>query len=414
MWLRLVSSTLTFFTCLLNIVSAQHGTNETIGERVGLIWGPNDRNTLTVLQSCVITLLSCTWAVLHLNIPAPRDSYWTQFRRKMKWMMVTLLAPEITCSVALRQWHESRVAVKEMKELGIEWTTVQGFYAVMGGYVLHHRGTTVPLLTSEIKALLQSNSDRKETQFQLPTVDEVDIEDRNKTSGFTKFFALAQTSWVVLQCIIRKAENLPISQVEIATIAFAACAIVASAFWWHKPLDIGLTVPVHYDGDLPDSIHTSRKDGSWADREKRQRVKMTTRIITRGSKKSMFFNLTLPLFLFSSIFSVIHLAAWNLDFATRREQLLWRTSSLAATLAPCVIGGSLQIASIWDKAIHDEAPHKIVAPEFAALVILCYFISVAAYVAARVILIFQVFYSLRSMPPQIYISVPWLDYIPHV
>ena len=400
---------LTYFP---HAASTQNTGNGTTSERIGFVWEPNNRNTVTLLQSCVITLLCCTWAVLHLNIPAPNDGVWALFKRKLKWMIITLIAPEITCSVALRQWQESRLAVREMKKLGVTWTTVQGFYAAMGGYVLQRRdNTNVPLLSSEIISLLKNNPE-KEPSFQLPPLEESDIEDRSKAGGFAKFFTLAQTGWLVVQCIARRVENLPISQLEIATVAFATCTIVASGFWWNKPLDVRVTIPVRYDGDLPDWFNSSSK--GWRDRETRQRVKMTTRMIMRGSKRSMFFNLALPLFLFSTMFSSIHLVAWNYDFATPSEQSTWRTCSLTATLAPLVIARSLQIASIWDPSIHGDTHHPITAPEFAALVVLCYFVSVLTYVTARAVLIFQVFYCLRSMPPEIYKSITWVDYIPHV
>ncbi|KAE9369887.1 hypothetical protein N431DRAFT_560590 [Stipitochalara longipes BDJ] len=403
----------TFFAlgCFLHTASAQNTENNSTTERVGFVWGSSGRDTWGLLQSYVITLLSCTWAVLHLNIPAPNDGSWVLFKRKLKWMIVTLIAPEITCSVALRQWQESRAIVREMAEQGTDWKIAEGFFAAMGGYVLHHRGRSVPLLTPEIISLLKNNSATKQL-FQLPRIKKRDIEDRSKASGFTKVFTLAQTGWLVAQCIARGASHLPISQLEITTIAFATCTIVASGFWWNKPLDFRVAIPVTYDGDLPDSFHSDSK--GWRDREARQRVKMTTRIITRGSKKSMFFNLTLPLFLFSTIFSVIHLAAWNNDFATPTEQLMWRTCSITATLSPLLVAGFLQIANIWDQSINSDTKDPITAPEFAALVILCYFLSVVTYIAARGILIFQVFYCLRSMPSGIYESVSWVNYIPHV
>jgi hypothetical protein len=337
-------------------------------------------------------------------------------------MVVTLIAPEVTCSVALRQWEESRSTVKEMKGYGIEWTTTQSFYAAMGGYVLRYDNKEVPLLTSEIISLLKHNSEERNSEqeelkerpppFQLPILEERDIKDRSKASGFTKFFTIVQTGWLVAQCIVRGVQHLPISELEIATVAFATCTVVASGLWWNKPLDVEMTTPITYDGPLPDSINTNSK--GWRDREARKRVKMTTRIVARGSKRSMFFNLVLPLFLFSTIFGIIHLSAWHFNFPTSKELLMWRSCALIAALMPLAIAGSLQVASIWDPSAHGDKHVPITAPEFAAAVIVFYFLSVAAYVAARLILIFQVFYCLRSMPAGIYTSVAWVNYIPHL
>jgi hypothetical protein len=400
-------------TCLILNVSAQDaGKNTTNTDRVGLVFAPKGRNTMSLLQSCLVTLLSCTYTVLHLNIPAPHENLWGLYKRKLKWTFITLIAPEITCSVAFRQWEESRAVVKEMRRRGINWSPIHGFYATMGGFVLHHSdGSKIPLLPSEILVLLDAPG---KSPLHLPSIKEIDIEDRNKTSGFTKLFTLTQVTWLVGQCILRGASKLPISQLEVTTVAFAACTIMASGFWWSKPLDVRMTTPVHYSGPLPREIVTITK--GWKTRAELQRVKMTTRIVRRGSRRSMFFNLALPFFLFSTVFSVLHLIAWDFDFATVLERDLWRVCSLVATFMPVVIAGFLQMASIWDSSINANpgAKRRIKAPEFAALVILFYFLSVMAYVAARVILIFQVFYSLRSMPVGIYNTIPWTNYIPHV
>lgn len=413
MWLRLIPAFLFLIANFVLGVSAQAAdTNTTSIARVGCSWVPNDRNTTSLLQSCVITLLSCTWTVIHLNIPAPHESRFSFFKRKLKWTVLTLIAPEITCSIALRQWEESRAIVEEMKRRGVEWTLTHGFYATMGGYVLHHEGFKIPLLPSEIILLLDDLD--QAPPFQLPPIKAIDIEDRSKASGFAKVFTLTQITWLVAQCIVRGAKHLPISELEVATIAFATCTIIANCFWWSKPLDVRMTTAVRYDGILPASLSSLASKG-WKDRKSLQRVKMTTRIIRRGSRRSMFFNLVLPLFLFSTAFSVVHLVAWDFDFATPREGCLWRTCSLIATLAPIIIAGSLQVASIWDTGVATDRSQKtIAAPEFAVLVILCYFLSILAYVVARVVLIFLVFYCLRSMPVGIYSSIPWLEFMPHV
>ena len=75
-------------------------------------------------------------------IQSPHDDRWTMIKRKLKWMTTTLVAPEITCAVELRQWQESREILKEMRERGDVWSMVRGFYATMRGYVLHHQASS--------------------------------------------------------------------------------------------------------------------------------------------------------------------------------------------------------------------------------------------------------------------------------
>jgi hypothetical protein len=55
---------------------------------------PTFRGTWGILWACLATLLLCTWTAVHLNIPAPGKSE-KQPWRKIGWMIVGLLAPEI-------------------------------------------------------------------------------------------------------------------------------------------------------------------------------------------------------------------------------------------------------------------------------------------------------------------------------
>jgi hypothetical protein len=71
----------------------------------------------------VATLLLCTWSVLHLNVPIEvtcnnaaqsirRDMYLTA--RKLWWMFITLMAPEIILGKALSDLVSARRTSVEM------------------------------------------------------------------------------------------------------------------------------------------------------------------------------------------------------------------------------------------------------------------------------------------------------------
>jgi hypothetical protein len=45
-------------------------------------------------------------------------------------------------------------------------------------------------------------------QLNVPFISEEDISDRSKADVFTKAFAVAQSAWLVIQCIARRADNL--------------------------------------------------------------------------------------------------------------------------------------------------------------------------------------------------------------
>ncbi|KAJ7057623.1 hypothetical protein C8F01DRAFT_966336, partial [Mycena amicta] len=66
---------------------------------------PNTRGTYNLVSSCVFTLGLCVWTAIHLNIPeqSPRAGA-RQFMRKMIWLTVGLLAPEVVTFVAWNQY----------------------------------------------------------------------------------------------------------------------------------------------------------------------------------------------------------------------------------------------------------------------------------------------------------------------
>ena len=68
------------------------------------------------------------------------------------------------------------------------------------------------------------------TSFMVPTEEE--IKDRGKSDWLAKSLVLLQTSWFVIQCIARAIEHLPITHLEIMTLAYAAMNFVIYIFWW--------------------------------------------------------------------------------------------------------------------------------------------------------------------------------------
>lgn len=59
-----------------------------------------------------------------------------------------------------------------------------------------------------------------------------DIEDKNKANSFQKLLVVVQLFWMVLQCIVRKTQKLPISLLEIHTFVHAAFALLMYIAWF--------------------------------------------------------------------------------------------------------------------------------------------------------------------------------------
>ncbi|KAJ7921051.1 hypothetical protein B0H13DRAFT_1522556, partial [Mycena leptocephala] len=78
------------------------------------------RTALDILYSCSATVIACTWASVHPNIP-PAHQEWSSFRMvlsRMLLMMLALLVPEIFVMWAARDWISARRIVKDPKHLG--------------------------------------------------------------------------------------------------------------------------------------------------------------------------------------------------------------------------------------------------------------------------------------------------------
>jgi uncharacterized membrane protein YwzB len=110
---------------------------------------PNVRGTFDIVWACFAILLLCTWSVQHLNIQplikARAVGQYTRLtaflvKRKAKWMLLTLVAPEILIGYALSQFVAARHGRDMMQEFasedGVEWTLEHSHFADMGGFVV--------------------------------------------------------------------------------------------------------------------------------------------------------------------------------------------------------------------------------------------------------------------------------------
>ncbi|KAL8849147.1 MAG: hypothetical protein Q9221_005870 [Calogaya cf. arnoldii] len=253
---------------------------------------PNGRGTFTLLSSCLVTISLCVFSAIHLNLPQ-HGKIWGQWRRKLLWLVVGLIAPELVAYVAWQQRHEANRLLRGMRtgmwqdplskkgttdtsifksieakiqklasifvkstktgsapstSVGIasnprsSWSLVHGFYALMGGYafsiesedgdVLPSPHTRAALTPAGIMFCLNHEPSI------LPYLSPEQIKDKSKADGLKKTLVCAQATWFCVQCIARLAESLPLSLLELNTVAHALCTLVIYLLWWHKPLDV--------------------------------------------------------------------------------------------------------------------------------------------------------------------------------
>lgn len=139
---------------------------------------------------------------------------------------------------------------QDISEVFMGWKTIHGFFAWMGGFMLYIDGKPRATLTSdELRHFVRVGS------VDMPVISEAEIEDRSKGDGLSKGIALLQLVWFVVQLVARRIQNLPITLLEIDTLAVAALTCVAYGLWWKKPKDVACPHIVNWNGrHLPSQL----------------------------------------------------------------------------------------------------------------------------------------------------------------
>ncbi|KAK0390064.1 hypothetical protein NLU13_3637 [Sarocladium strictum] len=106
---------------------------------------PDERGTFNVLSDCILTLVLCVWTAIHLNIPKAREAGGSSRKRhrdvaedddgpsflwkKVKYVVLALIMPEVVAAIAFNQWLEHRSLMKFINketELGCQKKSQDG------------------------------------------------------------------------------------------------------------------------------------------------------------------------------------------------------------------------------------------------------------------------------------------------
>ena len=107
----------------------------------------------------------------------------------------------------------------------------------MGGFVYYEDGVMVRIAEREDLELW--NRDHWQNSS------EKDIHDKSKGDSFSKGFAVLQTTWFVSKCIARGVAGLVVTELELATLAFAVLNGILYFLWRNKPLEVFCPVPIY-------------------------------------------------------------------------------------------------------------------------------------------------------------------------
>ncbi len=124
-------------------------------EQTNFFSSAETRGTLDILWSCLFTIIACTWSVQHLNVPEQRngrdpgilgDIKWglRGALKSAKWMVITVLAPEVLLAQNAQELSDAKYFLKELQEFaaqdGVPWTMTHTLFANMGGFIIRPNG----------------------------------------------------------------------------------------------------------------------------------------------------------------------------------------------------------------------------------------------------------------------------------
>lgn len=441
----------------------------------GWVPQPNSRGTLDILESCLITIILCSWSILFLNVPAGHEGRWDIILTKARWIVFTIFFPEVVIGIAVEQWRSACQSVEDFTQFEEQWaanlessqpskglsrtrtnldrlrsspwTMRHAFFADMGGFHIDCPDLRpFPVDGHQIAYLIENN------HLEYPEIQPKAIWDRNKADIFARFLTLMQILWFLVQAIGRRAQHLAVSTIELTSLAFIFCTLIASFFFRHKPRDVETPFVLPCEATVAEILEIA------GERSRKAYVETPLDFIkppiTRTSLVAPFWfgvrvcfewktNRDLPVkkfgnskttpprgikivdIAYTTIINIayfsIHLAGWNFVYPSKIEQVLWRTSSLTLLglllfyLAAVALGTMMAswLARTFFKNNEETTVLGVAGllPRWAAIMV--HGPVIGAYGLARCYILAEGFVNLRALPVTAFAMVDWSNFFPH-
>ncbi|KAF7971480.1 hypothetical protein HWV62_21000 [Athelia sp. TMB] len=245
------------------------------------------------------------------------------------------------------------------------------------------------------------------------------LSDRSKGDVLSKGIAILQTIWFVIQCIARLAEHLPITNLEVMTLAYTVMTVAMYIAWWDKPQNVSCAIRVPVDSDRQtaevddgDFIYLRAIGhyvlGSQDDEVVLRSLRRVPTFWAGVPDPDVVLKADIIALPVAMAFGAVHCLAWSYPFTSHAELLLWRTSAIVIISVPA---GVLIMCCLIMKA--DVSPKGVkIAGGFIGLISIL--IGAPLYICARIIFFIFAFTTLASLPHAIYQTVQWTDFIPHI
>jgi hypothetical protein len=307
----------------------------------------------------------------------------------------------------------------------------------MGGFQLYERPDE-PLLKREggverysinpgkfVRILETADVEQHQLETIIPCTTEEDLKDRGKSDWIAKTIVILQTSWFIVQCIARGFRHLPLTELEIVTLAYAMMNSFIYVFWWDKPRDVGSPIRVY------ENVTASRTPVEWdsgfdgimdrllkyivGDQDQYVLLSGQHKVpifwssrydLAKGSTDTAIAISLLGPSIIGMAFGAVHFIAWGYGFPSHAEFILWRISCVALVAVPFFSTITCSRALVpLDSTLLDG---------IGLTSLLFLILSAWLYLVARVATIVIAFTALRSLPSDALITVDWTTFIPHI
>jgi hypothetical protein len=321
----------------------------------------------------------------------------------------------------------------------------------MGGFMEHHdEGPPTVLQAKDVPAVTKKR------------ILEAEVQDRSKGDGLSKTFALVQTMWFILQCISRGIEKLPVTELEVATCAFAVLNFATYILWWNKPLNVNRPMLVYRDQQKEQGeAETGWEPGSEGEMATEeevylgeaegggQSIKRMWEAFIRGltdipkevyrpidiaikearSRWMLPVGLIYPILAGVSFASDQRVGTFGPETDGDHDVVLW---SLLTSAAVGIIFGSIHCTAwrfqfpsyieqlLWRISAISVTGGPLLMGLFFGLTgrneklgIIAFILVLILYIVARLALLVLSFMTLRSLPPGAFRAADWARFIPH-
>ncbi|KAJ5737020.1 uncharacterized protein N7483_002145 [Penicillium malachiteum] len=111
------------------------------------------------------------------------------------------------------------------------------FSPIWGGFFLESPGSeSFPIDAEQLFRLVKGG------YIAYPDLDVADIQDKSKSDSLARMIAIGQAAWFFVNCIIRTAQHLFLTTLELTTLSSILIFFVTSFCWHNKPKDISRAI----------------------------------------------------------------------------------------------------------------------------------------------------------------------------